>query len=56
MLTWEQIQSRAFAFAKRWQEATNEEADAQGFTTAFLAVFGVEDPRAVGARSSPPTA
>ena len=49
MLTWEQIQTRAFAFAKRWQEATNEEAQAQGFITAFLAVFGVDDPFAVGA-------
>ena len=49
MLNWNQIQANAYAFAKRWQHATNEEADAQGFVTALLAVFGVDDPRAVGA-------
>ena len=47
-LTWEQMQKHAFAFAKKWQDASNEEADAQGFITAFLAIFGVEDPRVVG--------
>lgn len=49
MLNWNQIQANAYAFAKRWQHATNEEADAQGFVTALLAVFGVDDARAVGA-------
>lgn len=49
MLNWNQIQANAYAFAKKWQTASNEEADAQGFVTAFLAVFGVDDPRAVGA-------
>ena len=49
MLTWEQIQARAFAFIKKWQDAVNEEAEGQSFITAFLAVFGVEEPLAVGA-------
>ncbi|MBR4876839.1 MAG: hypothetical protein IKU14_03880, partial [Rhodocyclaceae bacterium] len=49
MLNWNQIQANAYAFAKKWHTASNEEADAQGFVTALLAVFGVDDPRAVGA-------
>ena len=47
-LTWEQMQKHAFAFVKKWQDASNEEAQAQGFITSFLAVFGVNDPFSVG--------
>jgi len=47
-LTWDLIQSKAIAFSKRWQEAANEEAQAQSFVTDFLRVFGVDDPEASG--------
>ena len=47
-LSWEQMQKRAFAFAQKWQDASSEKAQAQGFITAFLAVFGVQEPFAVG--------
>lgn len=47
-LSWEHIQARAFAFAKKWKEATREEADAQNFEREFLQVFGIDDPYAVG--------
>ena len=47
-LSWEQMQKHAFTFAKKWQDASSEKAQAQGFITAFLAVFGVNDPFAVG--------
>ena len=45
-LSWDQIQSRAVAFAKKWQEAHNEESEAQSFEREFMQVFGVEDPTA----------
>ena len=48
MLTWDNIQSNAVAFSKRWKDAHNEEAQAQSFTTDFLQVFGVDDPEAMG--------
>ena len=47
-LTWEQIQGNAGAFAKRWEDAFNEEAQAQSFTTDFLKVFGIDDPEKIG--------
>ena len=47
-LTWEQIQTNAVAFSKRWKDAMREEALAQTFEKEFLAVFGVEDALAVG--------
>ena len=48
MLTWDNIQSNAIAFSKRWKDGRSEEAQAQSFTTAFLQVFGVEDPISIG--------
>ncbi|MCL2670946.1 MAG: hypothetical protein FWF10_02795 [Clostridiales bacterium] len=48
MLSWDQIQANAVAFSKRWQNAYNEEAQAQSFETQLLQVFGVADPEAVG--------
>ena len=30
MLTWDEIQSNAVAFSKKWQDAKSEEAEAQG--------------------------
>ena len=47
-LSWESIQSRAVAFAKKWQEAHNEESEAQSFEREFMQVFGVADPTAKG--------
>ena len=47
-LSWEDIQSNAITFAKKWRDAKNEEADAQGFEADFLRVFGVADARSVG--------
>lgn len=43
-LSWESIQANAISFAKRWEDATSEEAQAQSFTIDFLRVFGVDDP------------
>ena len=48
-LTWDNIQSNAVAFSKRWKDARNEEAESQSFTTDFLLVFGVDDPVKLGA-------
>ena len=48
MLTWDEIQSNAVVFSKRWKDARNEEAQAQSFETALLQVFGVDDPERVG--------
>ena len=42
--SWDQIQKNAFAFSKRWENATNENADAQNFLTEFFHVFGVINP------------
>ncbi len=47
-LSWDEIQTNAVKFAKRWQDAHNEEAQAQTFETEFLRVFGVDDPEALG--------
>ena len=47
-LSWESIQANAISFAKRWEDATSEEAQAQSFTIDFLRVFGVDDPEKIG--------
>jgi len=47
-LTWDNIQSNAVAFSKRWKDAKNEEAQAQSFLVDFLRVFGIKDPEAIG--------
>ena len=47
-LTWESIQGNAVAFVARWKDASNEEAQAQSFTTDFLKVFGIDDPEKIG--------
>jgi len=47
-LSWDEIQQNAVAFAKRWEKAHNEEAQAQSFETQLLQVFGVNDPERVG--------
>jgi len=48
MLTWEAMQSNAFAFAKRWQNAKSEKSESQMFVKDFLAIFGIDDPVADG--------
>jgi hypothetical protein len=48
MLTWDEIQSNAVAFSKKWQKAKSEEAEAQGFLIDFMRVFGVDEPMQVG--------
>lgn len=47
-LTWDEIQANAVSFTRRWKDASNEEAEAQGFQSEFLAVFGVKDAYEVG--------
>ena len=47
-LSWESIQANAISFAKRWEDATSEEAQAQSFTIDFLRVFGIDDPEKIG--------
>jgi len=42
-LTWNEIQDNAIAFASRWQDATSEGAEKQGFLMDFFKVFGIED-------------
>jgi len=42
MLTWDEIQANAVAFSKKWKDAKNEDAEAQGFLIDFLRVFGVD--------------
>ncbi|GHU82362.1 methylase [Clostridia bacterium] len=48
MLTWDEIQSNAVAFSKRWKDETREEAMAQTFETELMRVFGVDDPAKCG--------
>ena len=48
MLSWDNIQSNAVAFSKRWQGVTSEKQQDQGFIESLLQVFGVDDVRAVG--------
>jgi len=49
-LSWDEIQSNAVLFAKRWEKARREKADEQPFIIELLGVFGVEDPVKVGER------
>jgi len=36
-----EIRDRAIAFARKWQDATSERAEAQSFWNAFFHVFGL---------------
>lgn len=40
-LSWNEIRTRATVFAKEWEEAKSEDADAKSFWDAFFDVFGV---------------
>ena len=48
MLSWDEIQSNAVAFSKKWVQSKSEEAEAQGFTLDFMRVFGVFEPMKCG--------
>ena len=50
MLSWDDMQSNAVAFSKRWKDTHREKAEAQPFVIEFLGVFGVEDPVKIGER------
>lgn len=45
ILSWNEIKSRALAFAKHWADAGNEDAQAKPFLIAFFEVFGITDKR-----------
>ncbi|MDR2199814.1 MAG: class I SAM-dependent DNA methyltransferase [Deltaproteobacteria bacterium] len=47
-LSWEEIQSRAATFSKRWESAHSEESQSQMFIKDLLNVFGVENPELDG--------
>ncbi len=51
-LSLNEIRARAAAFARDWQDAASERADAQGFWTGFFGVFGIRA-RRVGAFERP---
>jgi hypothetical protein len=44
-LSWNEIKSRALAFARHWADAGNEDAQAKPFLIAFFEVFGITDKR-----------
>ena len=48
-LPWDQIQSNAVAFSKRWENARREDGEKQPFLLDFFRVFGVADALRVGA-------
>lgn len=45
MLSWNEIESRALKFSKRWREEEDEAAEAKSFLNEFFAVFGVDRKR-----------
>lgn len=40
-LSWPEIRNRATRFAREWQDATSERAEAQTFWNEFFDVFGI---------------
>jgi len=44
-LSWNEIRSRAHAFAERWKGEESERAEAQSFWNEFFAIFGVDRKR-----------
>ncbi|MDR1351081.1 MAG: N-6 DNA methylase [Zoogloeaceae bacterium] len=40
-LSWNEIKSRAFAFAREWADETSEEAEAKSFWDGFFNIFGI---------------
>jgi hypothetical protein len=45
VLSWNEIKDRALKFSKRWQDDSNEEADAKPFLVEFFNVFGIDRKR-----------
>ena len=41
-LSWNEIESRAVAFAARWAGETYEKGESQSFWSEFLTVFGID--------------
>ena len=44
-LSWNEIKERAIAFSKKWENTTDENADAKPFLIDFFNIFGVSDRR-----------
>lgn len=44
-LSWNEIKTRATAFAKTWQDASNEDSEAKPFLIDFFEVFGITNKR-----------
>ena len=44
-LSWNEIKERAIAFSKKWEDTTDENADAKPFLVDFFNIFGVSDRR-----------
>ncbi len=44
-LSWNEIKERAIAFSKKWENTTDENADAKPFLVDFFNIFGVSDRR-----------
>jgi hypothetical protein len=44
-LSWNEIETRAEAFADRWQGETYEKGNSQAFWSEFLTIFGVDHRR-----------
>jgi hypothetical protein len=44
-LSWNEIKTRAMAFAKTWQDASNEDSEAKPFLIDFFEVFGITNKR-----------
>ncbi len=44
-LSWNDIKTRALAFSKHWQTASNEDAEAKPFLLDFFEVFGITNKR-----------
>lgn len=40
-LSWNEIRTRATAFAKEWEDETSEDAEAKSFWDGFFDIFGV---------------
>ncbi len=41
-LSWNEVRSRAAAFAREWEDAGYEKGETQSFYDSFFRIFGVE--------------
>lgn len=44
-LSWNEIKERAIAFSKKWEDTSDENADAKPFLVDFFNIFGISDRR-----------